>query len=162
MGSWREYILSVVSGCLICSIVLQILPDSGRKELLRTICGAVLAMVILQPVSRIRLSDLSGVFSLEKTAAQPYIAMGEQAAEDLKRQYISSGFEAYILEEAEKLGAAGVTPYITLDDACSPVYAEIQGVGDPAIRKKLERVLTEEMGITKENQRWTGIQGNSG
>lgn len=161
MGALREYVLSLVAASMICSIVLQLLPDSGRKELLRTISGAALAIVILQPLSQIRSEELMNSLYFDMPAADPYLSRGEKTAAEMKRQYITKACEAYILEEAKKMGAV-INTRITLDSACQPVYVEIQGLDDPEIRKKLEYLLTEDMGITKENQLWTGIQGSSG
>jgi len=161
MDAWKEYVLSVVTVALACSIVLQILPDSGRKELLHIVCGVILTMVILRPVSDLRPEDLGDLLQYENVSAEPYLAAGESTASEVKKQYITNACEAYILNKAKAMGAE-IVPAITLDEECLPVSAEIHGTADPQLREALERILMVDMGITKENQRWTGNPGSSG
>lgn len=158
---WKEYLLGVVTASLVCSIVTEILPDSAGKELLRILSGAVLATVILHPLSGIRLEDLRNGIPLETPSAQLCLAEGEAAATAAKKQYITQACEAYILSKAQEMGSE-ITPEITLDESAIPVSVRLKGTAEPDTREALARILTEDLGITKENQLWTGNPENSG
>ena len=161
MTAWREYILSIVTVSLGCGIVLQIIPTSGKKELLRIICGVILTVSILRPLSRIRMDDFPEIPQLETKSAEQYLSIGENTAANLKKQYITQACETYILNKAKAFGEE-ISPVITLDGEYAPVFAEIQGTVDPQVRLDLENVLIFDMGITKENQRWIGNPESSG
>ncbi len=159
MAGWKEYILSVVTVSLVCGVILQM--ASGKKEILQLVCGVVMTLAVLQPVSRIRMEDFWNSSRFLPEPADTWLAEGKKAAQSMKEQYITEAYEAYILDKAKNLGTE-LTADITVDENCLPVFAEIQGNFDGEIRLILEQILTCDLGITKENQRWTGNPGNSG
>lgn len=160
MGAWEEYVLSVVAIALTCGIILQIIPDSTRKELMHIICGVILTVMILQPLSSVRLESYLDFSQFQSNTAQQYLDIGEKTASDARKKYITESCEAYILSKA-KVNDTEVSAAITLNDSYLPVFAEIQGVMDAQKREDIERILVSDLGITKENQRWIGNPENS-
>jgi len=159
MEVWKESVLGILVVSIVCSILLQIIPQSGRKEILQIISGVLLTVMILQPLSDIRLDEILDLKQYAPESADTLLASGKAAAESAKRQYITNSCEAYILDKAKALGAE-ILPVITVDESFLPVFAEIQGSIDPQTQKTLEQILIHDMGITKENQRWTGNPEN--
>lgn len=155
MEAWKGYILDILVASITASIFLQILPDSSKKELLHLLCGILLTVVILMPLSDIRLNDILDLTQYMPESSDYLLEHGTETAEEAKRQYITDRCEAYILDKAKALGAE-ILPFVQVDETFLPVYAEIQGELEPQVQKKLEQMLMLDLGITKENQRWIG------
>lgn len=155
MESWKGYILDILVVSISISIFLQILPDSGKKELLHLLSGILLTVVILMPLSDIRLNDFLDLTQYLPESSDYLLERGAKTAEEAKRQYITGRCEAYILDKAKALGAE-ILPIVQVDETFLPVYAEIRGDPEPQVQKQLEQMLVLDMGITKENQRWIG------
>lgn len=155
MEAWKGYILDILVASITASIFLQILPDSSKKELLHLLCGILLTVVILMPLSDIRLNDFLDLTQYMPESADYLLEHGTETAEEAKRQYITDRCEAYILDKAKALDAE-ILPFVQVDETFLPVYAEIQGELEPQVQKKLEQMLMLDLGITKENQRWIG------
>ena len=155
MEAWKGYILDILVVSITASIFLQILPDSGKKELLHLLCGILLTVVILMPLSVIRLNDFLDLSQYLPESSDDLLKRGTETAENVKRQYITDRCEAYILDKAKALGVK-ILPIVQVDETFLPVYAEIRGDPEPQVQKQLEQMLVLDLGITKENQRWIG------
>ena len=155
MEAWKGYVLDVLVVSVTISVFQQILPDNSRKEILHLLCGILLTVVILMPLSDVPLNDFLDFTQYMPESSDYLLARGTETAEAAKRQYITNRCEAYILDKAEALGAE-ILPIVQVDEAFLPVYAEIQGDLKPQVQKQLEQMLVLDMGITKENQRWIG------
>lgn len=155
MEAWKEYILDILVVSISISIFLQILPDSGKKEIMHLLCGILLTVVILIPLSEIRLNDFLDLAEYLPESSDYLLARGTETADEAKRQYITERYEAYILDKAKAMGAE-ILPIVQVDETFLPIFAEIQGDLEPQVQKTLEQMLVLDMGITKENQRWIG------
>ena len=54
MEGWKGYILDILVVSVSISIFLQLLPDSGKKEILHLLCGILLTVVILMPLADLK------------------------------------------------------------------------------------------------------------
>ena len=160
MESWKSYLFSLVVCAFICGILSQIISDGKRKELLRLISGTVLAIVLLQPLSGINLEQLLQVPFQNLNAADTYIAEGEQIASEAQERIIEDICEAYILDKAKALGA-NIMVEISLDHDRIPVFAEMYGAAEADVQLQLQEILTTDLGIPKENQKWIWNQESS-
>lgn len=154
MGSWKKYIFSVVACVFICRIVLQIISDPKRKALLRLVSGTVLAVFILSPLSELDFEEILDSASLQTESSEYSIEAGEKIALEVKAEYIKSACEAYILDKAKNMGAE-ISVQIFLDENLIPQLAEIKGSQESDIQMQLQSILTDDLGIQKENQIWT-------
>ena len=68
---------------------------------------------------------------------------------------IKSTCEAYILNKATELGA-DIHVSVSVNSQHIPFAARIMGEVTSDVRKQLEQILETDLGITKENQSWTG------
>ena len=159
MAHWQQYLYSVIATSLCCAIVVRLLTGTKRKERMRLICGVIMAMTILRPLTDIDLEQVLQMPVQDLDCGESYIAEGEQAAAEALQTGIKASCEAYILDKAKALGAE-ILPVVRVDEMFLPVYAEIQGNLEPQVQKTLEQMLVLDMGITKENQRWTGNPEN--
>lgn len=155
MEALRQYILSVVTAAMLCGIVTGLFPSGAGKQMVRLICGLFLAYTVLAPISRGKLPGLTD-FSLgiPEEAAQA-AAVGENLASDSMAEIIKSEAEAYILDKARSLQAE-VTVEVSVNEENVPNSVTVSGAVSPYVRRQLQRILESDLGIAKENQKWTG------
>ena len=157
MESLRQYVISVTAVALICGIVSSLLQKSAARELVKLICGVFLAVTVLRPVSSLDFSrtlDFSFMFS---NAAEASVLDGEKMAQEALADIIKMETEAYILDKAAELNTE-IKVEITMREAYppTPAAAKISGDAAPYARQQLQTFLQSQLGISKENQQWTG------
>lgn len=157
MEGLRQYILSVVAAALICSLVSCVMPQGKARQLLRLLCGAVLTTVVLGPLMGIDNIPLSDFLEQWEVDAAYYTDQGEQMTQDALAESIKGQTEAYILDKADALGTA-IQAEVTLSqsDPPVPVSVTLTGEASPYVRSRLEAILESDLGIAKENLKWTG------
>ena len=161
MVDWKQYIFSILGCSLICGLFLQIIADTKKKSLIQMICGTVITIMILSPISRIDFRELLHSSDIEQISPARYIAEGKKTAMEAKSEAMTSCCETYILDRAKILGC-NVTATVTLDENFIPIFVKIVGDIEPSIQEELENILIVEMGIPKENQEWIWNQENNG
>ncbi len=153
MEGWKEYIFSLILCAFVSAIVLQMVSDTRQKKLIRLVCGVVLIISILRPLSTLPVENLFSIPQWNQRAAENYIEEGKKTASEARGRYIKSACEAYILYKAKAMDA-DVTARVFLNEELIPVSAEMEGESDPSVQMQLENILTEDLGIPKENQKW--------
>lgn len=153
MGSWKQYILSLILWAFSCGIISQIVSETKAKELVRLVCGIIMTILILRPLAGIDLESLLEIPFADSTGVEAYVAEGEQVAFEHQERCISSACEAYILDKARNLGAE-ICADISLNEDLLPVSAVIIGEIPQEIQIDLQKILTMDLGIPKENQQW--------
>lgn len=154
MEALRQYIISVVAAGLICGVVTGLFPGGTGGSIMKLVCGVFLCYTVLAPVSRIELEDLA-VSSWTLADGSEAVAAGEQLSEQARDRFIKQDLEAYILDKASQLGA-DLQVEVALEEGGLPCAVTLTGQIAPYQRQQLERFLTLELGIAKENQQWTG------
>lgn len=155
MEALRQYIISVVCAAVVCGIVLGIFHQGTARRILKLVCGMFLAYTVMAPVGNWDISHLDDLIPDFSTDASQAVAFGETLAEESMRERIKTTTEAYILDKATALGAK-VNVEVTLDEKGLPCFVKLQGEASPYQRQQLQRYLTLDMGIAKENLQWTG------
>jgi hypothetical protein len=158
MDAMRQYIISVTAAAILCGIVKGIhFGDGASGALIRLIAGIFLALVVVSPLSGIRIEDFLTCTRDYSLAGDTAAALGEDAAIEAMASVIKSNTEAYILDKAAAMEAA-LAVEVTLSDELPPVPVEVRLSGDisPYIKTRLQSILEDDLGISKENQIWTG------
>ena len=154
MGLIKSYIFSVVAASMICALLVRL---AGTKApVIKLIASLFLAFTFMRPIAG---ADLSGLissipnaFSNIATANNDWGMTGAQAL----RKGIQAQTEAYILREADLLGAhIEVEARISEDEIPVPEAITIRGSVSPYERSKLTHILTSELGIRKEDIDWS-------
>lgn len=153
MDGWKQYLFSLIVCAFSCAVASQMISDPKRKALIRLISGTILTIAILRPLSQVSLEGLLLAPLLDQYAADLCIAAGEETAAEARAEYIKGSCEAYILDKAKALGAE-ITVQFLLEGNQVPVFAEIEGEFTPNVQMQLQNILTEDLGIPKENQKW--------
>lgn len=155
MDQLRQYALGIIAGAIVTGILVNLVQDSAHKELLRILCGIFLSLLVLRPVAGPDgfpdMTALQEAFEQGSREAQAGNAMARE--EQFRR--ITAGVEAYILDKADREGAE-LKVEVTLGEDFLPKTAVLHGRVSPQIKSVLSRMLEQELGITKENQLWTG------
>lgn len=155
MEALRQYALALILGALICGILLSMVRSGVHEALLRLLSGIFLTVTLLSPLGNIRLEPMPDLFRQAIIGGGEQAAAGEEMARQEKCRYISSRIEAYILDKARQRGA-DLHVSVTLGEDYLPIRVELTGAAEDAVRRELSDILTQELGISKENQLWTG------
>lgn len=155
MENIRQYILSVIIAAMICGISVTVVPSKTGKAWIRLLCGLILTITVIKPLSGVIHLDIS-LFDPEKwVEGESITAQAEKQARDSMSVIIKERCEAYILDKANELGVSITADVLLSQDAIPvPVSVTLSGSVSPYLRLKLESIIQEDMGITKENLRW--------
>ena len=158
MEGLRQYILSVCVAAMICGILINLAPKGACSSVLKIICGVFLAVSVLRPVLGLDfdawIESVSTMYTSDGDAA---VAFGRETGREALSQRIKNETEAYILDKAACLGADILAEVVlNTSDPPLPVAVTLHGDISPYAKQMLENIITEDLGIAKENQRWTG------
>ena len=156
MDGVRQYILTVTAAALLCAILQQVMPPSGLNgSLIKLVSGIFLAFVVISPVKDVDFGDFRVYLQDYAMEGENLSAVGEDLSADAMARIIKNQTEAYILDKAEALSVV-LTVDVELNTALAPDSVRLSGNVSPYARSVLERVLTEELGIAREDQIWIG------
>ena len=155
MGRLGEYLLQLICCGILCSILLSMLREGSTKSILQLAAGVLLTITAISPLQTWEIPDpleLSGQYLQE---GYGLAASAQADAMNVRAQIIKEELEAYILDKADDMGCSiGVQVHMTQEGY--PEAVLIIGEVDAEARKKLEKVLEEDLGISKEQQIWIG------
>lgn len=147
------YALSLITASLICGILQSVIPAGSRKRILGIICGVFLLLILLTPLSDIQLPDLQDYLSRFQTEGEAAAAMGQKMALTERQELIILGLRSYILDKAAALGFDPEVN-VTLDPEGVPTAVSLEGSFTPSQQEALQAILTNDLGIAKEDQQW--------
>lgn len=157
MAWLRQYIGSIICVSLICGIVLSLVQEQGVKTILKLVCGMLLVLTVVSPLAGFDLDGFLAELFPSKLDSQTFTHEGENMARETMAELIKQESEAYILDKATSLyGEVAVEIFVSGDEIPLPVSAEISGRIPPYGKRQLEEILQKDLGISKENVRWTG------
>lgn len=156
MDALRSYLLSVTAAALLCSIAHRFLGNKGVGNGARFLTSVFLVLTVLQPLGKKDLLFLDQ-FRLElSSASDAAIAEGKDNSQKAMAQIIKKEAAAYILEKAKELHlSVQVTVEVSDDPLPVPIGVKISGQTTPYSKIQLQNMIEQQLGIPKENQRWT-------
>ena len=158
MQNLGQYILSVGLAALLIAILTEFSDKKSTTGMItRMICGLFLAFTVINPLTDLDFEILESFSEEAVQGAQPAVAAGTSLAEESMRQIIKQETEAYILDKARSLGF-DLEPDVTVGDGACPVPESVRITGSipTKSRNQLAEEFEKELGISKENQIWTG------
>ena len=158
MASARQYVISVTAAAIACAVVLSLSPKGAAHGVLKMLCGIFLTFTVLSPISRIDFGELIEDFTLRYDLdGEAAAAFGEELSRDAMADIIKAETEAYILDKAAELNAT-LEAEVTVSDADTPVPVAValRGEVSPYAKQRLAAIIEEDLGISKEDQLWTG------
>jgi len=158
MQAVREYLLQVTAAAVVCGIVTSLIGKNNTLgKVIQMLAGFFMALAVVGPWVNLRLDNIKDITSGFSDSADAFAEAGEASAKEAMAKIIKEKTEAYILDKAKKLGAE-LTVAVTLDeqDHCAPCAVTISGSVSPYARQVLSDLLEEDLGISTEDQKWTG------
>ena len=156
MEQIRTYLLGIIAAAVVCGIVTQLMSNKGTiAAVIKLLTGVFMLFVVIQPLTRVSLSSVSGIVSEFSADAQLAAEAGTAMSEDALRESIKKQVEAYILDKAVALNAE-LTVEVTLSDEDVPVPVAVclSGKISPYAKTILVEFINEKLDIDKENQTW--------
>ena len=154
----RQYVISLTSASVICAMITALFPGKGASaKLVKLISGVLLCLIALQPFSRLDIGEYLNRWKFDLQAGEEASSDGENLAREARSKLIKERCEAYILDKANELGLQ-ITVEIELNDDAipKPRLSIIRGNVSPYAKVQLQQILSNDLGIAKENQIWTG------
>lgn len=157
MGMLGSAVYRFACCVVVSSILISLVPDGRMKELLHICFGIFLTVILLSVFSVVQLPDPEDIRTDYLQQAQSAADAGEAYARQQYREFIKQKLEAYILDIAKEWGCT-LTVHVDVDEEGYPVSVTIWSDVTDNERKQLERYIAEELGISKEDQQWNGLQ----
>lgn len=156
MGEIKGYLLSIIAAAVICGIVTRLIGEKGTQgAMVKLIAGLFLTFTVINPVVKMDINGLTDFADVYSDAGSQAAAAGEQMSADALRASIKARTEAYILDKAAGL-ELNLEVEVTLseDDIPLPASVRLSGKTSPYAKLRLQSMITQELGIEKENQVW--------
>lgn len=157
MDGVREYLVGVAAAAILCGTVNSLIGTKGTVGVtIKLLSGLLMLLAVIRPLTTI---SVDGFFSWTEDInadGMDIAASGELLAEDAYKDCIIKQTEAYILEEAKALGC-DLTVEVVLADGDTPVPYRVRIAGEisPYAKQKLTTILSDTLGIQREEQIWT-------
>ena len=121
------------------------------------VSGLFLCIIAVSPMADLDLSYLTDFVETFEESAQTAAAVGTSMADDALRQIIKTETEAYILDKAAQFDLQ-LDVQVALTDDVIPVPESVQLTGSvsPYVKSRLQILISNDLGIPKEQQLWTG------
>ncbi len=156
MQGIREYLLSVTAAAIICAIAKHIVGEKGSGgKIIRVVTGIFLLITLISPIMRVRIESIEEYFNDIRFDADSIAANGSEMANDALGKIIKEQTEAYILDEATRLGAQ-MDVEVILSDTYPPEPRQvvIKGSASPYQKQNISQYISHYLGIPQENQIW--------
>ena len=156
MDGMRQYIISVTAATILCGIIKGMSEKTSCGKIMKLVCGLFLGFTVIKPITQIDLTQLTEVSLPFADEAVHAAALGENLSEKAMADIIKQETETYILDKAAAINVSLEVSVTVEGDPPVPVAAQLSGEVSPYAKQQLERILWEDLGISKENLEWTG------
>ena len=156
MEDIRQYLLTVISAAFLCGIINGIIGKNGSYgTIVKLVSSLVLVLTVISPWTKIKLQDLSQYTEGLMHEAETITQNGEAFALSQSTSIIKSKTEAYILDKAASIGL-NIEVEVTLCESVPhiPCAVKITGNASPYLKQKLHKIITNDLGISEDNQLW--------
>lgn len=152
----RAYLFSILFAGLLCAFATSLFKSSsGVGKMIGLICGLFMTMTILSPLVKWDPIQHMNMFDVNYSNCEDAIQEGQQQANSAMREVISQQCRTYIVEKANAMGV-DIDAQIVLNDNDLPAPASvtITGLVSPYAKSILQEILSNDLGIPKEQQIW--------
>lgn len=156
MEDIKQYIITIVSVALLSSVLLKLLnPKSTAYKAVKLMTGILVILTLVSPWTEISLQGYMDYFDAVQQDAIATSEYGEGLVSEELRQSIKENTEAYILDKAALMGAE-IQVSVTCDssDWPIPISVELSGSISPYARTKLQKIISDDVGIPEDKQTW--------
>lgn len=156
METIRQYLLSVISAAIICSVIISLTDKKASAgTMIRMLCGLFMSVTMIYPLVDLKARDITSYFQSIEQESEHIVSDGKIAANEAVSTIIKERTEAYILDKASSAGLTlTVSVCVEGEEIPSPVSVTLQGKVSPYAQQKLCKLIEDELGIPKERQKW--------
>ena len=154
MIALREYLLGITAAALICAILTAILQDQKYKTLLKLLCSIFMTLSIVSPLLDFRMDALEFDGNFVSAQAYSIVEEGSMAAKKAMEAAVAEQTADCIGQKAALLSAEITARVILEEETLVPIAVELCGAVSPYAKQQLSQWICEELGISKEAQRW--------
>lgn len=104
MNTLQNWIQSLCGGAIFSALVLTITPRGRVHQVLRLVCGLMLALVLLSPLKELSWDGYAAYLAQYRQKAEATVEQAEEAADQYNRRIIEQECAAYIWDKAEQKG----------------------------------------------------------
>ena len=155
MQQLGQYVVSITAAALICGILLSVCREGTARSVIRLVCGIFLTITALSPMTDLSVPDFSVFASDHLAEGHAAASRGENQAKEETQERIRQHLEAYILDKASLVDAE-ITADILLSESGYPETVRLAGAVSDTAKQQLQEIITNDLGIPKENQQWIG------
>ena len=151
----REYLLSVTAAAIFCGILKSVTGEKGScAGIMRLLCGVFLAMTVIRPLADIQLEEFDIFTDKIQSEGKTAVEEGQDYGKQALARRIKEESEAYILDKAKNLPGLISAEITVSGDPPVPAGCTIRGDLSAYAKAQISRILEEDLGIPKEDQRW--------
>ena len=156
MDEVKQYVISLLTAALLCSVVNVWIPSKGSGgALVRLISGVLITITMISPLVNIRIQDFSDMFLEYSDSGQDYAQSGKEQAAMAMGEIIKQQTEAYILDKAACMGLdLEVEVTLSETDPIIPDTVMLKGQVSPYAKMQLISTIEDQLGIIREKQIW--------
>lgn len=155
MAALGQYAVTVSAASILCGIIIAMSTDTRQKEILRLLCGIFLTMTVLSPFVKTTIPNIFEFPEEYLEQGRAFASSGEKDAAEAMSAFIKEETEAYILDKADALGVV-LSAEVSMSDGI-PCGAVLYGEASTYQKQQIINIVTEALGISKENLQWSGI-----
>lgn len=154
--SFQGYLIRVIAAAIICAIIKSfIVKPSVSGSIIKTLCNVFLVLTILSTLLNLDFNLMGDYIDDFAVSSDEAVQAGSQMQEEALRSSIKQYSEAYVLDKAASMKAAlSVEVTLSNDNPPVPVSIVLEGSVSPYAKSKLIQLITDDLGISKENQIW--------
>ena len=158
----KEYLLSVVAVCMICAVANVMVKNQMFGKVLRLVSGVLILLVVIAPLLKVDLQDISNQMEQMLSGDSTSLADVKKDARVQFAQQVKNATEKHIEQIASRYGMT-VQATVTVDDSQipTPIAVELTGTVDPNTVGEFMDYISQNIGISKENQRWRDYEAGS-
>ena len=153
-----NYLLRIICAAILCGLVTGFVGNKGAiGSTVKMLAGIVMVLTMVSPWTTLDFQDTTNYFEGITAEADRILADTKETTNQSLSAIIKNKTEAYILDKADSFGAE-LTVEVSLDGSDLPVPSSVRICGSlsPYARKRLENVISDEIGIALEDQKWIG------
>lgn len=155
MESAGQYLFGIIAAALLAGISALFFEKKDLTgKVMKVICGIILVVTIISPIKDIRIQSFQDTF-LDKDLIESAVQNGKNTAKSMYTENIKQQTEEYILKKANALDAQ-LTVEVILSETedATPTRVIISGSVSPYAKTSLQRIISQDLGIDKEDQVW--------
>ena len=156
MRGMGEYLLTVTTAAIICSIVKQIVGEkSTTGKITKVVSGIFMTLTLVSPFMDFQISEIGRYMEDFRLDATAIAQTGAETANTAIGNIIKAKTESYILEEAKKMELdISVEVKLCDSDPPAPEQVIITGTASPYKKNLLRQFIVQNLGISREKQQW--------